>query len=129
VTKLHGSIVAPWRSPAGGGAPPGKSTTPTGGAAVPHGHLPAGQTHPTKTAAVGPDRILVRGSPNAATYAPTHLRTYGSLSWARRTGNWLLDVTIKHGYQPLRAVGMLLAVYAVALLLLSDPSFSLHFGR
>ena len=55
------------------------------------------------------------------TYAPTHLRTYGSLSWARRTGNWLLDVTIKHGYQPLRAVGMLLAVYAVALLLLSDP--------
>ena len=58
-----------------------------------------------------------------------HGHTYGSLSWERRTGNWLLDVTIKHGYQPLHAVGMLLAVYAVALLLLSDPSFSLHFGR
>ena len=50
-----------------------------------------------------------------------HGHTYGSLRWERRTGNWLLDVTIKHGYQPLRAVGMLLAVYAVALLLLSDP--------
>ena len=67
------------------------------------------------------DRRPLNRSPNAATYAPTHLRTYGSLSWARRTGNWLLDVTIKHGYHPLRAVGMLLAVYAVALLLLSDP--------
>ena len=43
------------------------------------------------------------------------LRTYGSLGWWRRAENWLLDVTIKHGYQPLRAVGMLLALYAIAL--------------
>jgi hypothetical protein len=44
------------------------------------------------------------------------LRTYGHLSLPRRIGNWLLDVTIKHGYQPLRAVGLLLAAYAIAVL-------------
>jgi hypothetical protein len=45
------------------------------------------------------------------------LRTYGDLGRLRLTGNWLLDVTIKHGYQPLRAVGMLLAVFVAAFLL------------
>jgi hypothetical protein len=45
------------------------------------------------------------------------LRKYGGLGKLRLTGNWLLDVTIKHGYQPLRAVGMLLAVFFAALLL------------
>jgi hypothetical protein len=44
-------------------------------------------------------------------------RTYGGLGWWRRGGNWLLDKTIKHGYQPLRAVGILLAVYLAAIAL------------
>ncbi len=42
------------------------------------------------------------------------LRTYTHLNGWRRTGNWLLDVTIKHGYQPLRAVGVLFAVFILA---------------
>jgi len=45
------------------------------------------------------------------------LRTYGGLGRLRLTGNWLLDITVKHGYQPLRAVGMLLAVFVAAFLL------------
>jgi hypothetical protein len=42
------------------------------------------------------------------------LRTYATLGRWRRLGSQLLDVTIKHGYQPLRAVVMLLVVYLVA---------------
>lgn len=45
------------------------------------------------------------------------LREYGGLSRRRCIGNWLLDVTIKHGYQPMRALGMLLAVFVAAFLL------------
>ncbi len=44
------------------------------------------------------------------------LRRYGSLTRPRKVGNWLLDKTIRHGYQPLRAVGLLVAVYAAVLL-------------
>ncbi|MFF7259938.1 hypothetical protein ACFZCL_06545, partial [Streptomyces sp. NPDC008159] len=44
------------------------------------------------------------------------LRRYGALGRWRRMSNWLLDKTIKHGYQPLRAVGMLAAVYLLVLL-------------
>ena len=47
------------------------------------------------------------------------LRRYPNLSRLsrpRRVGNWLLDKTIKHGYQPLRAVGLLVAVYLVTVL-------------
>ncbi|MBO0657286.1 hypothetical protein J1792_32605 [Streptomyces triculaminicus] len=44
------------------------------------------------------------------------LRVYGDLSRPRKMGNWLLDKTVKHGYQPLRAVGMLAAVYLLVLL-------------
>jgi hypothetical protein len=45
------------------------------------------------------------------------LRTYSDMSRLRRTGNRFLDVTIKHGYQPLRAVGMLAVVFIAAFLL------------
>jgi predicted acyltransferase (DUF342 family) len=45
------------------------------------------------------------------------LRKYGDLGKLRHTGNRLLDVTIKHGYQPLRAVGFLLLVFVAAFLL------------
>jgi hypothetical protein len=45
------------------------------------------------------------------------LRTYGGLGRLRLTGNWLLDITVKHGYQPLRAVGMLFVVFVAAFLL------------
>jgi hypothetical protein len=45
------------------------------------------------------------------------LRTYGDLGWWQRLGNWLLDVTIKHGHQPLRALRILLLVYALAFVL------------
>jgi hypothetical protein len=44
------------------------------------------------------------------------LRRYGSLTHPRKFGNWLLDKTIRHGYQPLRAVGLLAAVYIAVLL-------------
>ena len=47
------------------------------------------------------------------------LRRYANLSRLSRplrVGNWLLDKTIKHGYQPLRAVGLLAAVYLVTVL-------------
>jgi hypothetical protein len=46
------------------------------------------------------------------------LRTYGNLNPYRRVGNWLLDITIKYGYQTWRAV-VGLAVVFVAFLLLS----------
>jgi hypothetical protein len=41
------------------------------------------------------------------------LRKYGDLKWHRRIGNWLLDKTIKYGYQTWRA-GLALAVVFVA---------------
>jgi len=44
------------------------------------------------------------------------LRAYGSLTRPRKIGNWLLDKTIRHGYQPPRAVGLLVAVYVAVLL-------------
>jgi hypothetical protein len=44
------------------------------------------------------------------------LRAYGGLGRLRLAGNRLLDVTIKHGYQPLRAVGMLLTLFVAAVL-------------
>jgi hypothetical protein len=44
------------------------------------------------------------------------LRRYGNLTRPRNLGNWLLDKTIRHGYQPLRAVGLLVAVYVAVLL-------------
>ncbi|MGW7719187.1 hypothetical protein ACWGKK_33510 [Streptomyces chartreusis] len=44
------------------------------------------------------------------------LRSHGSLGPWRKLINWLLDKTIKHGYQPLRAVGLLAAVYILVLL-------------
>jgi hypothetical protein len=43
------------------------------------------------------------------------LRRYGSLTRPRKLSNWLLDKTIRHGYQPLRAVGLLVAIYLVVL--------------
>jgi hypothetical protein len=46
------------------------------------------------------------------------LSTYSDMGRLRRTGNRLLNVTIKHGDQPLRAAGALLAVFVVAFLLL-----------
>ena len=44
------------------------------------------------------------------------LRRYGSLTRTQKLGNWVLDKTIRHGYQPLRAIGLLVAIYAVVLL-------------
>lgn len=44
------------------------------------------------------------------------LRTHGRLGHWRKLINWLLDKTIKHGYQPLRAVGLLAAVYILVVL-------------
>jgi len=44
------------------------------------------------------------------------LRCYGSLTRPRKLLNWLWDKTIKHGYQPLRAVVLLILVYASVLL-------------
>jgi hypothetical protein len=43
------------------------------------------------------------------------LRRYASLTRTQKAGNWLLDKTIRHGYQPLRAVGLLVAVYVAVL--------------
>jgi hypothetical protein len=45
------------------------------------------------------------------------LREFGGLSRPRHFGNWLLDVTIRHGYRPMRAVWMLLGVYLISLAL------------
>jgi hypothetical protein len=44
------------------------------------------------------------------------LRLAPGMSLPHRAGNWLLDKTIKHGYQPLRAVGLLAIVYLAMLL-------------
>ena len=46
----------------------------------------------------------------------TDLRRFGDLTGSQWLGNWLLDKTIKHGYQSLRAVVLLAAVYLVVLL-------------
>ncbi|MBP0453478.1 hypothetical protein J5Y04_28615 [Kitasatospora sp. RG8] len=53
------------------------------------------------------------------------LRKYGHLSRPRWFGNWLLGKTIAHGYKPLRAVVMLLAVYLITLTALL---FAQHHG-
>ncbi|MFI6107559.1 hypothetical protein [Streptomyces sp. NPDC051310] len=44
------------------------------------------------------------------------LRIYGDLGPWRKMSSWLFDKTIKHGYQPLRAVVLLAAVYLLVLL-------------
>jgi hypothetical protein len=43
------------------------------------------------------------------------VRRFGSLTRLQKLGNWLSDQTIRHGYQPLRAVGLLVAVYLLVL--------------
>ena len=45
------------------------------------------------------------------------LRRYGDLTRSRKTGNWLLDVTIRYGYQTWRAVVGLAAVYIAVLVI------------
>jgi hypothetical protein len=46
------------------------------------------------------------------------LRRSGQLTSAGRVGNWILDKTIRHGYQPLRAAALLAVVYLAVLLVL-----------
>jgi hypothetical protein len=53
------------------------------------------------------------------------LRTYGNLSTHRKAVNWLLDVTIKYGYQTWRA-GLLLVAVFVAFLVLAVLGQHLH---
>lgn len=43
------------------------------------------------------------------------LRKYGNLTWYRMVGNWLLDKTIKYGYQTWRAAAGLAAIYVAVL--------------
>ena len=43
------------------------------------------------------------------------LRWYGNVSGWRRAGNWLLDVTIRYGYETWRALMLLAAVYLIVL--------------
>jgi hypothetical protein len=43
------------------------------------------------------------------------LRRYGGLRGLRKLTNWLLDVTIKYGYKPLRALYGLAAVFVLTL--------------
>lgn len=43
------------------------------------------------------------------------VRTFGNLGPLRHMGNWLLDVTVKHGYMPTRAVLLLAATFVFAL--------------
>jgi hypothetical protein len=50
---------------------------------------------------------------NVAIARRADLRTYGNLNPYRRAGNWLLDKTIKYGYQTWRAGLGLAAVFAV----------------
>src|SRR5262249_11728275 len=45
------------------------------------------------------------------------LRKYGNLSPPRRIGNWLLDKSIKYGYQTWRAVAGLVSLYMIVLAL------------
>jgi hypothetical protein len=53
------------------------------------------------------------------------LRKYGNLSRHRRAGDWLLDKTIKYGYQTWRAAGGLLLLY---LIFLGLAIFAQHHG-
>jgi hypothetical protein len=53
------------------------------------------------------------------------LRKYGNLSPPRRTGNWLLDKSIKYGYQTWRAVAGLISLYVIVLAL---SIFAQHHG-
>jgi hypothetical protein len=46
------------------------------------------------------------------------LRRGGGLSWPRRISSWVLDKTIKHGYRPLRAVGLLASLYVLVVVAL-----------
>ena len=43
------------------------------------------------------------------------LRWYGDIGRGRRAGNWLLDVTIRYGYETWRALALLVAVYLLVL--------------
>jgi hypothetical protein len=43
------------------------------------------------------------------------LRRYGNLTWYRHVTNWLLDVTIRYGYQTGRALGGIVFLYAAVL--------------
>ena len=45
------------------------------------------------------------------------LRRYGRLSWYLKAGNWLMDKTIKYGYQTWRAAAGLAVVYAAFLVM------------
>jgi hypothetical protein len=47
--------------------------------------------------------------------ARSDLREYTKLGPLRFTLNWLMDKSIRHGYRPLRAVKVLLALYVIAL--------------
>jgi hypothetical protein len=53
------------------------------------------------------------------------LRKYGNLSPHRRLGNWLLDKSIKYGYQTWRAVVGLISLYVIVLAL---SIFAQHHG-
>ncbi len=44
----------------------------------------------------------------------TDLRRHGHLTWGKKVANWLLDVSIRHGYKPGRALWALLVLYLVA---------------
>jgi hypothetical protein len=85
---------------------PATATTPKGFAAQPYEQLArvyrqAGQETEARQVAIARRSDLPR---------------YGSLTRTQKLGNWLLDKTIRHGYQPLRAIGLLVAVYAAVLL-------------
>jgi hypothetical protein len=86
--------------------PPATSTTQAGFTAQPYEQLArvyrqAGQESEARRVAIA---------------RRNDLRRYGSLSRSKMWSNWLLDKTIRHGYQPLRAVGLLMAVYVAVLL-------------
>jgi hypothetical protein len=53
------------------------------------------------------------------------LRKYGNLSPPRRIGNWLLDKSIKYGYQTWRAIAALISLYVIVLAL---SIFAQHHG-
>jgi predicted acyltransferase (DUF342 family) len=45
------------------------------------------------------------------------VRQYGELTWYRLTLNWLVDKSIKYGYQTWRAVGLLAGLYLAAVMI------------
>ena len=45
------------------------------------------------------------------------VREYGDLTWYRLTLNWLVDKSIKYGYQTWRAVGLLAGLYLAAVMI------------